>query len=287
MHDRWSAALVVDPHDPYFFDHPLDHLPGMALVCGLFELLRSADVGIEGTRRQMLVSLRFPLFCELGDPVGLEAVVPAPARSVAFVGHLAASGGDGASTAGDIGLRAFQGETTVCEGTVGFRTGEPSRPEVPGTRVSAPAPPADPALVHRQHPENVLISAMDADYSVAVRRPPPGHPLAGPPGAPARVELVVDAARQFATMINHVAGRSRPGATFVLLDLDADLPGDLSGDIALNWTPEPAARGRLSLTIRVLVDGVPRGHVGFRYYVATPAVYDRLRRPTASTGRQA
>ncbi|WBB80678.1 AfsA-related hotdog domain-containing protein [Micromonospora sp. WMMD882] len=273
-HDQWHATLAVDPADPYLFDHPLDHVPGMALVCGLFGLLRSAAAdGAPGLRpdgRRTRVTLRFPGFSELDRPVELAVDVPT------------ASGADPV----EVTLRASQGETTVSAGSYALSPDAPRARPAAGRRVTADTGPADPALVHRRRPENVLISAATPDgdsLTAAIRQPPAGHPLADPA---ARLELIVDAGRQFATMLHHLARQARPGDTFVLLDLTADLPGDLTGDLGLRWTPTPPRRGPQRTTLELLTDGAPTGRLEFRYHVASPAVYQRLRQPSGPAVEQ-
>ncbi|MFI9530380.1 AfsA-related hotdog domain-containing protein [Micromonospora rosaria] len=268
---RWSATLDLDHDDPYLFDHPLDHVPGMALICGVFQLVRATGTPVEGIDRRIRTTLRFPLFCELERTIRVAAA-------------------DTGGPEGALTVRAEQAGTAVCTGHVEFGAVEAPAVRRPTARLlPAETPAAEPALVHRRLAQNVLISEMvptGADQTVAVRRPFAGHPLASPPGEPDQVELVIDAARQYATMINHVAHHASPDLRFVLLDLDADLPGTVHGDVELSWTPIPPAKGRRSLVFDVLVDGVRRGHVGFRYYAAPEAVYQRLRHPATPATNQ-
>ena len=44
------VPVVVDEGDRCFFDHPLDHVPGMLLVAGVLDLLRAREPG--GRKRQ-------------------------------------------------------------------------------------------------------------------------------------------------------------------------------------------------------------------------------------------
>ena len=62
--------IRVDLQDPVFFDHPLDHVPGMLLVVAGLELAEHAAM-----LRPANVSFRltFTKFCELDAPVEVSA----------------------------------------------------------------------------------------------------------------------------------------------------------------------------------------------------------------------
>ena len=272
----WSATLALDPDDPYFFDHALDHVPGMALVGGLLDLLRTCGASDpECSDLQMTLSLELSSFSELDRPVLLEAV------------QHSVDGAPGSFADSKIAFQAQQCGRVVCEGDATFRTStSPTRAQRP-IRPWSPLQ-IDQTLVHRQRPENVLITsvmATDRARTAAVRRPAAHHRLAADPGQPLRAELLIDAARQFATLISHAEHGAPADTQFVLLGVQAELPCGPCGDVHLRWTPTPAPRGRSRMTIDVITDdpdGEPCGTVSLDYYAATPAVYRRLRRP----GRQ-
>ena len=253
---RQVANLEVSRTDPYFFDHPLDHMPGMALVCGLLDLVRRGGIGApEEPDAWMSLSLEFPAFCELDGAVELEAV-PLP---------------------GATALRVAQGDRVVCEGSIAFR--EQVGPAV-STREVVGTAPADPELVHRRRPENVMIGTPvfgDDLCSVDVLRPRPGHRLATAPGAPLRLEALVDAARQFGTLVCHEEFGRAADTTLVLLGLDVEVACGLTGEIRLSRPRTAAPRARHKSGLDVLADGRPAGRIDFDYYSAKPAVYRRMR----------
>lgn len=253
---RQVATLEVSRHDPYFFDHPLDHMPGMALVSGLLDMVRRGGTGApEEPGAWMSLSLEFPAFCELVGPVELEAV-PLP---------------------GATALRVVQGERVVCDGSVVFR---PTAARAGGSREVAATAPADPALVHRHRVENVLIGTPVIDgevSSVDVLRPAPGHRLATAPGAPLRVETLIDASRQFGTLLCHQEFGRAPDTTLVLLGLDVEVACGLTGEVRLSRRQTPVPRSRHKSGMDILVDGEPAGRVDYDYFSAKPAVYRRMR----------
>lgn len=260
-----SVKWEVDLNDPYHFDHPLDHVPGMALVGALLGLVRDSaaqDLGAAGHRLRL--SVTFPAFCELTTPVHLRAVRAGTALTLL------------AEQAGRVVCAA---ELSLCRDPVV----PPDEPVDVARRL-----PADPASVNRRRAENVLITGPSAHGDTRVvgllpiRRP---HPLASGPGEPHRPELLVDAARQFGTMICHLEHGRPPSTRFVILGIDADLPCRLRGPVHLRWSAVPAGRGRQRVTIEVLAGdphGDPCGTVGFEYYAASPAGYRRLRGAVAA-----
>jgi len=92
--DRWR--LRVDTAHPVFFDHPLEHVPGMLLL----EAARQAVRAREGGEGRVPVSFHaaFHQYTELDKPVRVEV-----------------SGADGA----DVQVVALQGESVVFECRVG------------------------------------------------------------------------------------------------------------------------------------------------------------------------
>jgi hypothetical protein len=243
----------------------------MALLSGLLDLLRATGAGLpERPGLRMTMSLDLSSFCELDVPVQLEAVrLPADT-----------TGPPGASK---VVMRARQHGEVVCEGEAVFGPAAPAQ-EAAGTPARVPYPEQpDGTLVHRHRPENVLISDMipeGATRMVEVLRPPEGHLLAAAPGHPLRAEAIIDAARQFGTMICHVEHSLAHDTQLVLLAIEADfLCGPLS-DLYLRWTWTPPVRGRSRMDIDLVAGdpaAEPCGSVKLDYYAASPAVYRRLR----------
>src|SRR5437868_2745002 len=69
---RWTADLRVDRTDPFFFDHPLDHVPGMLIFWGALDLARAGAAGLADHR--LRTALTFRRICELAPAPALELV---------------------------------------------------------------------------------------------------------------------------------------------------------------------------------------------------------------------
>ncbi|MER7701521.1 AfsA-related hotdog domain-containing protein [Kitasatospora sp. NPDC097605] len=233
--------MLVDQGDRCFFDHPLDHVPGMVLVAAILDLVGAREPRSAGAADGRLrLSLTFDRMCELGRPVSLHSE-PATAD-------------DGPAWR----LLAVQDDVAVCRASVALgRVDGPAVPPaaaraVPSAAARAVPPggvredgaPADQALVHRHLPENVLVGGPKRVERAAVLVPPPGHRLAGAgthaPGA------LIESARQLATLLGHTAHGRDADAQMLWLSLEADVPTALPVAVPLElcWEFAPARGAR-------------------------------------------
>ncbi|MBO4207821.1 ScbA/BarX family gamma-butyrolactone biosynthesis protein [Micromonospora echinofusca] len=81
--DAGARALRVPLDHPGFFDHPVDHVPGMLL----FEAMRQYAVAAHGVDSARLVAAEacFPRFVELDRPCRIEPAPPGAGDSPAFI----------------------------------------------------------------------------------------------------------------------------------------------------------------------------------------------------------
>ncbi|MFF2659167.1 AfsA-related hotdog domain-containing protein [Kitasatospora sp. NPDC058032] len=233
--------MAVDERDRCFFDHPLDHVPGMVLVAAILDEVRALAPRRAGAADgRMRLSLTFDRMCELGRPVWLHSE-PAAAD-------------DGPAWR----LLAVQDGATVCRASVALEGGGPVVPAGavrallagPGREGGAPA---DQTLVHRRRPENVLVGGPARVERAAVLVPPPGHRLAGA-GAHTPAALI-ESARQLATLLGHTAHGRDADAQMLWLSLEGDLPTGLPATVPLElWWEFVPARGLRSVFRFVVVD---------------------------------
>ena len=267
--DSCSATLALNPNDRYFFDHPLDHVPGMALVTGLLDLVRASgpgDVDQDGLRIDL--SLALPRFCELEPVTRLEATAP---------GDSPMAGLDGT-----VSVRAAQDGRLVCDGSVSIHRGR--RPAAgPATRPRTVSSPSGrlscTGNAGRTSSSATWLLTTRADGTVG--RPPAGHVLAARTGQAIRPEVVVDAARQFGTLICHQEHHAPMDTQLVLLSVEADIPCDLRQRVYLRWPRTPDSPGRRAAIALKVLAGDP-GRRALRASPsntsgATPATYRRLR----------
>jgi len=276
----WRSTLAVDLGDPFFFDHPLDHVPGMMLISALLELVRASTSeqvtgGPGWGRRRLVAALWFPRFCELDEPTELRACPP--------------------SGAGGWAVQASQSRGPVCLGSVHIDdTGPelpsgPARdrrpnggPEVPELSLEA----ADAEFVHRARPENILVSRISPQDGgtrrVAVLGSPDEDHFTRRTGASRSAEELLEAARQVATMVWPCEYGWPADVLLTLNRVEAELPValDRRRPLELRWRPSQP-RGTKARTRLELVDATaePRrtGLVTIESQAWTREEWQRLR----------
>ncbi|MFF8271516.1 AfsA-related hotdog domain-containing protein [Streptomyces sp. NPDC016562] len=268
---RTTVRLDVDETDRCFYDHPLDHIPGMLLVTALLDLVRAqvrdqADAGLNRLR----ISLSFDRICEPGEPVMLHCE-PAPAE-------------EGPAWQ----LRAEQEGSTVCQAVVGLARTPAAQPvgqaqdRLQGQSQDRDRTrPADAALVHRHLPENILLGAPLRTEESAVLVPPAGHRLHGGPDGLHTPDALIESARQMSTLLAHTAHGREPDIQLLWLSLEADVPTDLpvSVPLSLRWefTPARGARAPYPMALLDARSGERLGGIAITHHSMSRARYQERR----------
>jgi hypothetical protein len=78
--DRFLAPLVIDSRHPFFFEHPLDHVPGLMLIestrqVGTAISHRFYDVSFDLSFILNWLEVRFTNFAELTSPVVVQMTI--------------------------------------------------------------------------------------------------------------------------------------------------------------------------------------------------------------------
>jgi hypothetical protein len=188
----------VDPGDPVFFDHPLDHVPGMLLAVASLELAERASM-LEPDN--VTFRLTFTKFCEFHAPVELTVSREA--------------GGTGP-------IEVIQSGRTVVKGLL---TPSDTRPLIKWATVPALAGGSiSGELVHRANPRNIAIGPLTVNDGKVWTR---AHELSAIGGLSPRagaVASILEAARQFAIAILHRWGEQPLGIKMIFVGLTADIP---------------------------------------------------------------
>ncbi len=203
-----SAQVRVDQDHPYFFDHPLDHVPGFLLVeaiqqLGELEASRSEEPQpTEPYLRSLHV--RFHRFCEKQAParVTLTRRGPAPELLQGMI---------------------TQGGTKVCS----FSFTHARAPAPSGEARQRRAPPADPTLLRKQRIENVVVGEVrvhpDERLSCELLAPPPDHVLADGSRYFYSPLFLLEGARQAIRLAIHELVGLRQGVAHNLLAVQVEL----------------------------------------------------------------
>jgi len=219
---RMSRGLVhVDVADPVFFDHPLDHLPGILLAVAGLELAEHASMFGPGNAT---FRLSFTRFGELGAPVEVTAV------------------------------RDFGGINRIdfLQSGRSIATGSLMRSDILPRKGFSAAPALQRgsiarALVHRTDPRNVAIGPLTmADGCVWTRVREQGA-IGGLPPRAGAVASIIEAARQLTVAILHRWGGHPMGTKMIFVGLTAEVPTTMPpGQLAraLSWQVTPPEQTR-------------------------------------------
>ncbi|MEU4093292.1 AfsA-related hotdog domain-containing protein [Streptomyces sp. NPDC026673] len=271
----WTARLRTVEQDPFFFDHPLDHLPATLLIDGVAELVErvAGTAGPRAAWRVHALELEFGRFAEKHLPVDLSA------RALP-------------GAPGGWRVRGRQRERVVCDGRIhAMAVPTPSSPSVPGPRTAGEDGPGRgamvaPGLVHRERPENVLLAGYrnhgPGGYSAELLSPPRGHHLRALPGG-SGAELrslteLIEAARQFVTLLGHESRRVAFDRRYVVASMRAATarPVRRAERVRLSTDSLPPVGGG-DVRVRFGAGGGPIGEARFSGYALSPAAYRRLR----------
>jgi A-factor biosynthesis hotdog domain len=210
----------VDLGDPVFFDHPLDHVPGMLLVVAGLELAEHAAM-----LQPDNVSFRitFTKFCELDAPVEVSAICEAGGNRIEFI----------------------QSGRSIARGLLGRR-------DTPLPAELAPVPALGDGsisseLVHRADRGNVALGPLTVEGGRVWTRIRAQAAINGLSPRASAVASIVEAARQFGIAILHRWGEHPMGTKMIFVGLTADVPTTVPlGHMtrALSWQATPAEQTR-------------------------------------------
>lgn len=249
------GIVHVDLHDPVFFDHPLDHVPGMLLVVAGLELAEHAAMLRSGN---VSFRLTFTRFSELDTPIEVHATREIEASPFEFV----------------------QSGHNTARGLLGRRQTAP-----PVELGSAPALdngsiPGE--LVHRTDPVNIAISGLTVDAGRVWVRVDERAAISGIGPRASAVVSVIEAARQFVIAILHTWGHHPPGTKIIFVGLTADVPTApqrAHTTRALSWQPTPPDQTRkLHIDVHTIGDrAIKVGSVIIATRCVDEVEYARLR----------
>ncbi len=216
----------VDHDDPVFFDHALDHVPGMLLAVASLELAEHASM-LEPDN--VTFRLTFNKFCELDVPAEVTAMREAGGTSF---------------------IEINQSGRGIARGSLA--QGGP-QPAMEYSAVPALADgPISGELVHRVDRRNIAVGPLTIEDGRVWTRVREGA-IGGLPPRAAAVASIVEAARQFAIAILHQWGGHPFGTRMIFVGLTAEVPTAVPpghAGQALSWhvtAPEQTNKLRIDL----------------------------------------
>ncbi|MDH6108791.1 hypothetical protein P3T36_002288 [Kitasatospora sp. MAP12-15] len=279
---RSCCLLEVDQAHPFFFDHPLDHLPAMLLLAAQLDALEGelGDPVDSLTGRRLRAEIGFAKMAELdGEPILLDCE-PAPA----------ALGGGWEVTGTQQGSAVADGLFQLTEQW--RRPRPPSPVSRPARYGQAPSEPVQQRPVHRVDRENVMLGTPvigDGWMRAAAVAPHAGHYLRQRAGDGWGIEELVEIARQFVTAAWHLVHHWPVGTQLILQQLSFELPIGLDREppLQLHGPSSPPRVGRGTFDIELLSgeSEEPVGRLTLVVCGVSGAAYQRLRERTRAAGR--
>jgi len=216
--DRGTSRGIarVDLGDPVFFDHPLDHVPGMLLTSAALELAERCSMLDPD---HITFRLTFTRFCELDAAVEVTAAREDGGASRINVIQC------GRSIA--VGLLARSDTERITE------------------RASVPAlghRPISGVLVHRTDLRNIAVGPLTVERGRVWARVREQRAVGGLPPRAGTVASILEAARQFGIAILHRWGEHPLGVKMIFVGLTAEVPtASPTGHVlqALSWRITP------------------------------------------------
>lgn len=184
-----SATLLVDESHTYFFDHDLDHVPGILMVEGVLQLVESL---IPNRNFVCALELSFKRFCEKDAPVLLTA----------------RSGSEPEHSSYIVDISQDEAEVARCKlKACPVAARNPDTSVRPGASRRARTP--DPRYLHKRHKENVLITELKEMtpgqlYGCELLAPPAGHILSQGSDNSYSLLYLLETTRQFVMLVAHM-----------------------------------------------------------------------------------
>lgn len=227
--DGWQARLRVNEQHPYFFDHPLDHVPGILLIAGALQMMVQANL-INDEQYINKMNVRFINYVDKCVPVNL----------------LTSMSQDGEWT-----TSVKQQGQIVCVIRITLDT---FTPFTPITAVKDVIPCRRIKLLHKQRQENVLVSDLRDEhehYTVFTTSLPDGHFFAQEQESHLSMVYFLEIARQCYMQFAHDIMQVPLGVPMNLATLNFSLrnpiPRHHTLRISTKKAPLTATNGRTNL----------------------------------------
>lgn len=217
----YTTPLIVPEEHPYFFDHPLDHIPGILLLEGILQLffiaapdwlylLKDQEIYIKN------VEISFHHWCEKDRPIMVELTRKDVESSLQS--RFAAQG------------RVIQNGKCIC--TVDLEGAVAAASNVPLSSIFPPEshlPYPELKLLHKRHKKNVFMSTLRPDgaggYSCDLIKPAANHIFSNRKSSFYSMLYLLEAIRQFVMLLAHTIGKMPLEVPIILLSFQFSLHG--------------------------------------------------------------
>lgn len=215
----YSADLLVQEDHPYFFDHPLDHVPGILILEGVLQL---AEVALRPQLRICEIVIQFRNFCEKNSPIHLEL------------------------TSGPLLVKVTQEGKEICSVKLSVVERISTREKIPFENPFSPEPfrIAQPHHVHKLRTENVLISELFEKPEIGrfgchALSPLSGHFLEEGSKWEHSLLYLLEISRQFMMLFAHCVEKIPLDRAMNLISVRLTVQEPFSKDIPIQLEAEP------------------------------------------------
>ncbi|MCP4748139.1 MAG: hypothetical protein GY874_18690 [Desulfobacteraceae bacterium] len=204
---KFSAALNVDESHPYFFDHPLDHVPGILILHGALELYTIAAKQLSANDFFVSsIAIDFKKICEKTMPIVIELSFSQtdPAKLLECQCNV---------------VQNNRSTATLSIEAKPVQTGK--RPLEFKSEKTAQAY-HDPAVLHKHKAKNVLVSeytTKDGYLFFDLITPPPGHVLCCDNRGIYSMLYILEVTRQCGMIILHKISKIALDTPMILMSL--------------------------------------------------------------------
>lgn len=230
--EEYGATLLIKENHPYFFDHPLDHVPGILLLEGVIQLFETALPDLpkpeKGVYFMSSIDITFRNWCEKDSPARL--LLKRSGKDVsAFIARIEQNG----KAVSRIGIRAGVAAPVPAarreEHTIG--------------------PLADRELLHKHRDENVFVESLEKTnggelYSCGVASPAEGHILNDGDADYYSMLYILEIFRQCAMLVAHTLEGIPIGAPMTLINIRIDMmrPLNRNEQFSIEYVPQKSSK---------------------------------------------
>lgn len=267
------GTLIVNEEDPYFFDHPLDHVPGILLLAGIQELLAIISGSEHGTGSRpgcfiKSIKMTFLKYCEKDFPAFIKI------HRKKIQGHDVFYQGKIIQSQREVCL--FSLGTGIIQGVINRKN---------SAKVILLK---DKKLIHKHRRENVFISSLkeinNLTFTGELANPGETHYLGRESEEYLSMLYVLEVTRQYIMLLAHSVFNIPLGIPMILLSLDASLsrPVSKNTELKMIWTRDnpdrnPDLRKAVSLEPVLVENSEIIGRIHLRSYIYDQRKYDKVR----------
>ncbi len=264
-----SAVLKVDESHSYFFDHPLDHVPGILILEGMLQLM---ELFLPDNQFIKALELNFRRFCEKRDRILIQARPIRPARAGAYSVSVVQRGSMVAQ------CKVETGE--IPENLARQAAGHAPVPDL------RPFP--DPKYLHKLHEENVLVTELQEivageSCSCGLLAPPENHILAEGREDSYSLLYLLETTRQCVMLIAHLLERIPLNMPMNLVSVGIQLSRPVPRGVPLQFvcSRQPVRKvGQMTIAhiaLDIQAAGESIGRTAIKAQVVDKATYQKQR----------